>query len=226
MNAALIERTETDSCLFGSRSTSYGVNAFLDSGDSSVVFYSEHDHEVAAASLIAAFFRGGRSSTLQNNDSKRIFKSDFFEETLNSLTYLIDNRSLNFISSDVGSSNRDAFLVYNEKLGEHCAERLALLLKCSKGWDGEEAEPLSYKSLLLSLQLLNKMNLKKQGENATVFMGFDGCVSLAWPTDNHRNMIEIFFRPDEINVYTDIDDEDMFFESVNEDLVRHIERYL
>ncbi|EHA16582.1 hypothetical protein [Halomonas sp. HAL1] len=120
----------------------------------------------------------------------------------------------------------EASSIYMRRFGKHCSERLVMLISCSFGWDGGDAESISYSSLYKSLQLLKLLDLSQVGSKASVFMDHKGHVSFSWPTDKENNLIEIFFRPDSVNVYTDVDDEDLIFDSVDMDLISHISRYM
>ncbi|MCE8035908.1 hypothetical protein EKK97_22200 [Billgrantia tianxiuensis] len=224
MNGALAVRTESDSLLFHSRGISYDLDVYEDGGASTENLYLALANERFLLSCRSVDALSGMTLIPRLPIHRTLGLS--FDEIYDTVSVISDSITKNFHHESKSLPNSEALSIFEVNLSKHCSERLAMLFNCPEGWDGDNAKTLSYNSLLLSLQLLGRLSLKKQGDKASVFMDHDGYISIAWPTDEDENMIEIFFRPNEINVYTDVDDEDVFFANVSDGLIQHIARYM
>lgn len=157
----------------------------------------------------------------------------YFIEKLADLTGRVYDKlsSINLFSNHAelrGESlaENHALQIFTSRLGRHCADRLKLLMKYPNDWDGEGAKKLSYVSLLSCISFINGFDLRRL-DKVTVFMDYDGNLSLSWPVNDEDGLLEIFFFPNnEIMVYTEYDEKEERFYGLGQELRDYIVSYI
>jgi hypothetical protein len=119
-----------------------------------------------------------------------------------------------------------ALQIFSSRLGGHCVDRLKLLMEYQNDWDGEGAKKLSYVSLLSCISFINGLDLSGL-DKATVFMDYDGNLSLSWPVNDDDELLEIFFLPNnELKVYTEHDEKEERFYGLSQELRNYTVSYI
>lgn len=119
----------------------------------------------------------------------------------------------------------DALIIYRDKFGDHCTERLDLISNEVDGWAGKGTKGLNDDSLRLSIEFLKVYPLRGLSDVATVFMDMDGHLIFYCELDAKR-AIEITFYPNTVGVFIDSDNTDVVFDGINENLISHVKKYL
>lgn len=106
-----------------------------------------------------------------------------------------------------------------EMLGSLAFDRLSELVKVEHNWDDDGAKQMS----ISSLSLFHKIVLKSEisPKDLGIFLGFDGEILINWHMHDGQ-LIDIAFRDEQIEIYTDHDEET--YSPHDQDLYAFIER--
>ncbi|WP_153014137.1 hypothetical protein [Pseudomonas sp. EpS/L25] len=111
---------------------------------------------------------------------------------------------------------------FAERLDQHSADRLVMLIGCQENWDGQGAKALSLASLRKCAEFITAYNLKDKGVG--VFMDDEGNLVLNWPISNPKEdrIAEITFEESGYAFYIDGWDDRIEFREFDEKLKEHL----